>query len=123
VDPIAWQRAVELAAAVARTAERLRGPGSMIVSDQLRRAADSVPANIAEGYGRGLGPDFARFLNVAAGSAADVEGHLRVAVNAGRLSEAEAVDVTALARRVRALIRGLARSVAARRPHPPPPIS
>jgi four helix bundle protein len=117
-DLIAWQKAVDLAAAAGQVAERLRGPGSVTAADQLRRAGESVPANIAEGYGRGLGADFARFLRVAAGSAAEAESHLRVAVRAGRVAAAEADSAIDLAREVRALIRGLGRHVASRRPHP-----
>jgi four helix bundle protein len=117
-DLIAWQKAVDLAAAAGQVAERLRGPGSVTAADQLRRAGESVPANIAEGYGRGLGADFARFLRVAAGSAAEAESHLRVAVRAGRVAAAEADSAIGLAREVRALIRGLGRHVASRRPHP-----
>ena len=114
VDLIAWQEAVALAGAVARLARKLRGPGALAVADQMRRADESVPANIAEGYGRYTGRDFARFLRVAAASAAELESHLRVAVVTERL-EAPVVDpVVARCRRVRALIRGLRKAVEAR---------
>lgn len=46
---------------------------------QLRRACASIPANIAEGCGRGTDPDFARFLQLAMGSACEVEYHLLLA--------------------------------------------
>ncbi len=127
VDLIAWQQAVQLAANVSRLVGRIRGPGGFAVADQMRRAAEGVPANIAEGYGRGLGADFARFLRVAAGSAAELESHLRVAVAAARLRPVEADESIALCRRVRALLRGLEHSVKGRAPSrsstPPSPLT
>jgi four helix bundle protein len=52
---------------------------------QLRRATVSVMANIAEGAGRGTDPEFARFLRIALGSAAEVETLLVIAADQGML--------------------------------------
>jgi four helix bundle protein len=114
VDLVAWQEGVALVRDVVRTAPQVRGAGAEDVVDQLLRAAESVPANVAEGYGRGSGRDFARFLRVAAASAAEVESHVRVAEASGRLTSETAETLVARARRVRALVVGLRRSVKAR---------
>lgn len=114
VDLVVWQESVTLAGEVARLVRRIRGPGGFAAADQMRRAAESVPANIAEGYGRYTGGDFARFLRVAAASAAELESHLRVAVVTERLAAPVVDPVVARCRRVRALIRGLRKAVEAR---------
>ena len=72
-----------MAADVIRLAGRMRGPGSRAVADQLVRAAESVPANIAEGFGRCLSTDGARYLVIARASAAELESHIRVAERSG----------------------------------------
>src|SRR5512143_1128381 len=77
VELRAWREAASLAADVIRLAAGLRGPGARALADQLVRSAESVPANIAEGYGRGLGNDGVRFFVIARGSGAELESHLR----------------------------------------------
>jgi four helix bundle protein len=60
---------------------------------QIRRAPSSVPANIAEGFGRWSAPDFARFLAIASGSLRELETHLIIAQRLGYLSDGS-VDST-----------------------------
>ncbi len=112
-DLVAWQQALALAADVALVDRRLRGAGAQAVRDQLRRAVESIPANIAEGYGRGFGADYGRFLRIASASAAEVESHLRVAVATNRIDEKAVTAIIERCRRVRALIRGLYRKAMA----------
>src|SRR5688572_7122201 len=49
------------------------------ITSQLRRASASIPANIAEGFGRGGNAELARFLQIGMGSASEVEYHILLA--------------------------------------------
>lgn len=57
------------------------------LTSQIRRASASISANIAEGCGRGGNAEFARFLQIASGSASEVEYHLLLARDLGMLAE------------------------------------
>jgi len=114
-DLVAWQEAAQLAEAAIAAGQRMRGVGSVAAADQMARAAESIPANIAEAYGRGFGKDGARFLHIARGSAAELESHLWLARRTRRIPEPQASDLLRRARCVRALLRGLLRATAGAR--------
>lgn len=78
-----WQHAYAFASECYRVARLLPRYEQAGLGAQWRRAAASVPANIAEGFGRGSQRDFARFLYVARCSLLEAESHLRLAENAG----------------------------------------
>lgn len=106
-DIEAWQGAREIAGRI----YTLSKPGSFardfMLRDQVRRAAVSVMAIIAEGFGRGGNREFLLFLGHARGSLAEVKSHLYIAADAGML-RAEQCDVLfVLAARVEAQISGL----------------
>jgi four helix bundle protein len=75
--------AAEVSVGVIRQVRSFPAPERFGVGDQLIRAAVSVPANIAEGCGRGTITDFRRFLLYARGSAQEVLSLLQVARRSG----------------------------------------
>jgi len=78
-----YQIASELATHIIRHLRTFPPADRWTVGDQLKRAAISVPANLAEACGRGTVPEFRRFLLYARGSAQEVVSILRVARKAG----------------------------------------
>lgn len=68
-----WQKADELALEVYRQTERFPRREMFGMTAQLRRAAVSVPTNIAEGYSRQTDKELSNFLNIARGSLAEIE--------------------------------------------------
>lgn len=76
------------------------------LTDQLRRAATSVPANIAEGHGRFYFQDNVRFCYIARGSLTEIQSHLSLAHDLGYISPAVFGDMTKKAEAVARSING-----------------
>ena len=74
---------------------------------QIRRAAASIGANIAEGCGRYGNPELVRFLQIAMGSASELEYHFLLAKDLGMLTEAEYRRLNAETIRVKKMLSGL----------------
>ena len=75
-----WHRAMDLAVGIHAVARRIEGRKAPGLATQLRRAAASIPANIAEGVGQPSPGLVARHLAVAIGSNFEVETHLLLAM-------------------------------------------
>ena len=71
-----WNKAHELTIAVYRATRSFPKEELYGLTSQIRRSCESIPANIAEGCGRTGGAELARFLNIAMGSASELEYHL-----------------------------------------------
>jgi four helix bundle protein len=86
---IVWQKAMDLVEAIYRTTAGFPKEGVYGLTSQLRRAAVSVPSNIAEGNGRNTTRDYVHFLGVAYGSIKEMETQVLIAerlqyIDAGR---------------------------------------
>jgi len=88
-DLLVWQKSIDLVAEVYRIASKLPSNEQYGLTSQLRRAAVSVPANIAEGFGRWHSNEFVRFLLIANGSLKEVETHLFIGNKLALLSSAD----------------------------------
>jgi four helix bundle protein len=71
-----WEKAHEFTLRVYEVTKTFPKEEIYSLTNQLRRASSSIPANIAEGCGKNSQPDFANFLNIALGSANEAEYHL-----------------------------------------------
>ncbi len=110
-DLIAWQRAMDLVEEIYRMTGTFPREELYGLTNQLRRAAVSIPSNIAEGQGRGIGQDFARFLRVAQGSLQEVETQLLIATRLHYISKEGISSLMSLAAEVGRLLRRLCQSI------------
>jgi four helix bundle protein len=106
-----WQKGMDLAAACYFETKSLPVDERFGLVSQIRRAAVSVPANIAEGYGRENRGEFIQFLRIAQGSLKEQETHLLL-VQRVHPKEANAMtdllpQTNELGKMLRALIRAL----------------
>jgi four helix bundle protein len=110
-DLTIWQDAIALATDLYRRTSAFPKEELYGLTSQLRRAAVSVAANIAEGHGREHTKSFIQFLRMAQGSLKEVETHLIIAENIGLLSSeaslAELKKAESLGNRIRSLNRAL----------------
>ena len=82
-DLVVWQKAHQLVLALYRLSEKFPKSENYGLTGQLRRAAASVPANIAEGFKKTGRADKARFMNVAQGSLEECRYYLILAADLG----------------------------------------
>ena len=102
-----WQKAHQLTLAVYRETRGFPRQELYGLTSQLRRGASSIPANVAEGCGRSTDPDFARFLDVAAGSGSELEYHLLLSRDLGLLGQAAYDDLHERTTEVKRMLAGL----------------
>lgn len=80
-DLVAWQRAMSLCRAIYKSSALLPDAERFGLQSQLRRAAVSVPSNIAEGFGRESPSDLIRFLRMARGSLYEIRTQLLLCID------------------------------------------
>jgi four helix bundle protein len=86
-----WKKAVCLVVDLYKLTKRFPNDERFGLTAQIRRAASSVPANIAEGWGRGSTTEYIHFLKIARGSLTELETHLIVSGELGYINQAESV--------------------------------
>ena len=108
---IAWQKAHGLAVTVHQMSSDADFRSTPGLRSQLLRAVDSVPANIAEGAGKPSEAEFARYLDIALGSAREVDNHLMLAAALGCIDDRVGAKVLADADEVKRILYSLCRAV------------
>lgn len=110
----AWRFARELRSSIYSATRALPSTEKYLLTNQLRRAAISITANVAEGYGRFSYRENLQFCRQARGSAYEVRDHLTTALDQGYFSESQWRELDAKAQRVIQILNGYIRSTGER---------
>jgi four helix bundle protein len=108
---IAWQKAMDLVVAIYEVTRTFPAIEVYGLTGQIRRAAVSVPSNIAEGQGRASMREFAHHLSIAPGTLCEVETQLHIAQRLRYVDEQAMEQLLASTAEVGHLIQGLSRSL------------
>jgi four helix bundle protein len=111
-DLVAWQKAMDLVTSTYRLSGKFPKEEVFGLTSQLRRAAVSIPSNIAEGQGRLSTNEFRHFLGQARGSLMEVETQIQIARNLDYIQGQDADPIFASCAEVGRILNGLLSSLA-----------
>lgn len=107
----AWKQAVALVTEIYRSTKGFPNEERYALVDQMKRAAVSVPSNIAEGAARQTSKEFAQFLHMARGSLSELDTQIEIAAQIGYLAPEHRERLDSGVASVSRLLSGLLRSV------------
>lgn len=108
-----WEKAHHLSLEVYKATATFPAQEMFSLTSQLRRAAVSIPANIAEGCGRSGEPELARFLRIALGSASELEYHILLSTDLSYLSKASSEHLSEMVVEVKRMLTSLIQKLTA----------
>ena len=110
-DLLVWQKGITLAKKVYRLTQTFPDAEKFGLVSQMRRAAVSIPCNIAEGQARHTRKEFIQFLSHSEGSVAEVETQLVLGVELGFCGLADTQEATSLATELSKMLDSLRRKL------------
>ena len=110
-DLLVWQKGMDLVVKSYELAKRLPSNETYGLASQIQRAAVSVPANIAEGYGRHHLGDYLHHVSVANGSLKELETHILIAQRLSYLRDDHIEPALQLASELGRMLRALAQAL------------
>ena len=110
-DLIVWQKAMDLVEAVYRTSAAFPREKIYGLTSQLRRAAVSIPSNIAEGNGRNTTRDYLHFLGMAYGSVKEMETQVLIAERLQYIPSSDSNRLVQMTIEIARLLSGLMNSL------------
>jgi four helix bundle protein len=108
---IVWQRSIQLVIHLYQVTKALPKEETYGLISQIRRAATSIPANIAEGQGRRLAGEYQHFLGIARGSLWELDTHLEISFQLGYLNKEQYWECREKMDEVGRLLNGLLRAL------------
>jgi four helix bundle protein len=115
-DLLVWQKGVALAKMIYKLTSEFPSEEKFGLISQMRRAAVSVPSNIAEGQARHTTGEFVLFISHAEGSLAELDTQLVLAVELGFLKTGQAAPCASSIEELRRMLNGLRRVVSGQKP-------
>jgi four helix bundle protein len=112
-DLVVWQKGIALAKAVYQLTSRFPSEEKFGLVAQMRRAAVSIPSNIAEGQARHTTGEFIQFISHAEGSTAELETQLILSVELGFSATGQTTNEFILLDDIRRMLNGLRRKLSA----------
>ena len=106
-DLIVWQKAMDLTDETYKLVKKLPKDVLYALSAQMRRAAVSVPSNIAEGHGRQSKREFAQYLSVANGSLMELETQIMICERQGYLSSGDVNTALSISNEINRMLSAL----------------
>jgi four helix bundle protein len=110
-DLIVWQKSIALVTSVYTITKTFPIDEKFGIVSQINRAVISIPANIAEGWGRESSKNYLQFLRISRGSLMEVETLLLISRNLNFISEQSYVEVNQQIDEVGKILQGLIKSV------------
>lgn len=110
-DLIGWKKSIALVTEIYRSTQTFPRPEIYGLTSQIRRAAVSIPSNIAEGQGRRSRGEFKQFLGHARGSVFELESQVIIASNLGYIDDSQAKALRDRIAEVGRIINGLLSSL------------
>lgn len=106
-----WRKGIELVVDVYKTSSDFPKEELYGLTSQIRRSAISIPSNVAEGAGRGTDKDFNRFLDIALGSAFELETQIIIAHELEFLADNDFEELSVKLNEEQKMITGLQKSL------------
>jgi four helix bundle protein len=106
-----WQRGISLCEDVYESTSSFPSEERFGLTSQMRRAAVSIPSNIAEGHGRNTDAELARFAGIAIGSSLELETQLEICVRVGYLTPSDAEKLMDECQQIAKMLFGLCKTL------------
>ena len=106
-----WKLSIGLVKEIYQITNKFPASENFGLTHQIRKAAVSIPANVAEGQGRNSSKEFRQFLAISLGSVAELETHLIIAKEIEYINSEELDPLLSLLDRIRKMIKGLSGSI------------
>ena len=113
-----WQRPYQLCLEIYKITKRFPNEEKYGLISQIRRAAVSVPSNIAEGYGRKTTPEYIRFLYIAYGSNCEMETQILLSRDLGYIKTGKLEIIKEKVREVERMLKALIKSLEKKHSNP-----